>query len=790
MDACIFDVFGYGVGDYVSVVGNGVEFDLLAAGEELADHDRMLARHFGRHCEELAQVALVVAYVHRGAGQHVGRAHEHRIADLGDESVHVFHSRKLAPARLVYAQLVHYAGEFVAVLRPVDILCGRSEYRHVVPVESQSQVVRYLAAYGDNDTVRIFHFEYIHHPLESELVEVETVAHVVVGGYGLRVVVDEHSAIAALLHLLEAGYGTPIELHGAAYAVSARTEHHHGFAVVLVTDVVHASVVGQVEVVGLGREFGRKRVYLLDYRHDAQGFAVLAHPVLEHGGLFGRMLEDQSLYLMVGEALLLGEQEQSGRNVLERIVAGKVPFGFDYVPELGEEPAVYPGELVYAFHGVAGGHCLGYGEDALVIRLAQGQLYVVHLQLLVAYEAVGALAYHPEALLYGLLETAAYGHHLSHRLHRGAELAGHAVELAQVPARDLADHIVQGRLEEGRSGLGHGVVQVEEAVAQAELGGHEGQRIAGGLGCQGRGAAQAGVHLDYPVVERIRVEGVLHIALAHYAEMAYYLDGQFPEEVVVLVGEGLRRGHDYALARMYAERVEVLHIADGDAVVEAVAHHLVFYFLPALEGFLHQHLRGEGEGLFAYGFQFSLVLGETGAETAQGVGSPDNERIAQVAGGLLRLFHRLCREGAYGLDLYFVELLDEELAVLGVHDGLHRGAEHLHPIFLKYAVAVEFDAAVQRRLSAEGEEYALRPFLRYDFLHEEGSHRQEVYLVRNAFRGLYGGDVGIDQHGADALFPEGLEGLGAGIVELAGLAYLERARSEDQDFLYGSVSHS
>ena len=63
------------------------------------------------------------------------------------------------------------------------------------------------------------------------------------------------------------------------------------------------------------------------------------------------------------------------------------------------------------------------------------------------------------------------------------------------------------------------------------------------------------------------------------------------EQVVLMVGEGLRGSDHDTLAGMDSERVEVLHVADRDAVVVAVAHHLVFYLLPALEGLLYQHLR-------------------------------------------------------------------------------------------------------------------------------------------------------------------------------------------------------
>ena len=60
------------------------------------------------------------------------------------------------------------------------------------------------------------------------------------------------------------------------------------------------------------------------------------------------------------------------------------------------------------------------------------------------------------------------------------------MEFTQVPTGNLADHIVQGRLKEGTGGFRHGVLQVEQAVAQAQLRRHESQGIAGRLGSQSR----------------------------------------------------------------------------------------------------------------------------------------------------------------------------------------------------------------------------------------------------------------------------------------------------------------
>src|SRR5262249_454890 len=58
----------------------------------------------------------------------------------------------------------------------------------------------------------------------------------------------------------------------------------------------------------------------------------------------------------------------------------------------------------------------------------------------------------------------------------------------------------------------------------------------------------------------------------------------------------------------------------------------------------------------------------------------------------------------------------------------------------------------------------------------------EVELVGHSLAGLDGGDVGVDEHRGDALLLERLDSLRAGVVELAGLADLQRARAEHEHF--------
>ena len=157
---------------------------------------------------------------------------------------------------------------------------------------------------------------------------------------------------------------------------------------------------------------------------------------------------------------------------------------------------------------------------------------VVHFELLVRDETVHALSDHPQPFLDHFFEVAADGHHLADRFHARTQLARDAFELAEVPARDLANDVVERRFEAGGRALGDVVFQLVQAVAEAQFRGDESERVTGGLGRQRRRAAQPRVHFDHAVVFRVRVEGVLHVALADDPDVADDLDRQFSQFMV------------------------------------------------------------------------------------------------------------------------------------------------------------------------------------------------------------------------------------------------------------------
>ena len=120
----------------------------------------------------MSKLLLIIANIHGSTRKHIRRTHKHRETDLGNEFVHIIHSRKLTPLRLIHTQSIHNAGELVPVLSLVNVASLGSENRHTALVKPESQVVRNLSTHGNDHSMRSFKFDDIHYPLEGKLIEI------------------------------------------------------------------------------------------------------------------------------------------------------------------------------------------------------------------------------------------------------------------------------------------------------------------------------------------------------------------------------------------------------------------------------------------------------------------------------------------------------------------------------------------------------------------------------------------------------------------------------------------
>ena len=198
-------------------------------------------------------------------------------------------------------------------------------------------------------------------------------------------------------------------------------------------------------------------------------------------------------------------------------------------------------------------------------------------------EAGSGLLEPAQGLVQRRAEGALDGHDLAGGLHLRAQGAVGGGELVEGEARQLDHHVVEGRLEGGHGGAGDGVGDLVEPSPDRDLRGHAGDGIAGGLGGQRRRAADARVDLDDRVLARIGRERELDVAAALHAEGADDVQRRGAQPLVDRVRQRLHRRHHGRVARVHAQRVDVLHGADRDAGVGRVAHDLVLDLLPAGE---------------------------------------------------------------------------------------------------------------------------------------------------------------------------------------------------------------
>ena len=143
----------------------------------------------------------------------------------------ILHRSQCAPFRLIHPNAVQHGREFITVLSIINALGTGTEDIYILRIQTESQIIGNLATGRYNDSVRILQFENIHHTLESQLVKVQTVAHIIVGRNRFGIIINHDTAVTLLTDSLQSLHATPVKFHRRTDAVSTRTQYHDGFMV-------------------------------------------------------------------------------------------------------------------------------------------------------------------------------------------------------------------------------------------------------------------------------------------------------------------------------------------------------------------------------------------------------------------------------------------------------------------------------------------------------------------------------------------------------------------------------
>jgi len=303
VDSSVLDVLRDVVHDHLSVLRDGVHLDLLGLLDVLGDDDGVISRDGGSLVEVGREIVRRRDDVHRSSRENVRGSNEDWVSDSVAEGSGLVETVELLPERLVDSDLVEHSRELVSVLGGIDHLGRGSVDLDVLSEERESDVVGRLSSHGHHDSARPLGVVDVEDRLERDVLEVEPVRLVVIGGDRLGVVVDHDRLESEASKSPDGSDGAPVELDGGSDSVDSRSQDHD--SVILEVDVVLDSVVGRVEVVGEGGELGGDGIDLLDERSDS---SVL--PESSNGELVG---SEELSDLSIRESELLGlSKELSG----------------------------------------------------------------------------------------------------------------------------------------------------------------------------------------------------------------------------------------------------------------------------------------------------------------------------------------------------------------------------------------------------------------------------------------------------------------------------------------------
>ena len=451
----------------------------------------------------------------------------------------------------------------------------------------------------------------------------------------------------------------------------------------------------------------------------------------------------------------------------------------DDVLDLHQKPRVDAGECMHFIHAHAHGECVADIPDALGAWRAE--FLFQHLAVLGFFiHTVNANLKPAQSLLERLLEGAAYGHDLAHRLHLRGQATVGCREFFKRKARYFRDHVIDAGLKtRGRGAARDVVAQFVQRETHGQFGGHFGNRKAGGFGRQRRRARHARIHFNDNHAPVSRVDGELHVRAAGvHADFTQHRQTGVAQNLVFLVGQGLGRRDGDGVTCVHTHGVQVFDGTHDDAVVRLVAHHFHFVFFPAEQRFFNQQFAGRGgfNTALANLFKFFRVVGNAAAGAAQSEAWANNNGKAD---GFLHgpgFIQAVGNTGTRRAQTDFGHGVFELQTVFGFVNGFRGGTNQLHrlagvgtQIFVQHAVTPQIQGAIECGLSAHGRQNRIRLFLGDDFFHRLPGDGLYISDVRRGRVGHDGGRVAVDQNDLVAFLAQGLASLHAGIIKFAGL---------------------
>src|ERR1044071_8730846 len=153
----------------------------------------------------------------------------------------------------------------MSILRAIDINGGGSENIQSRMMKLKGEIIRGLTTNRDNRSNALLARVNIEHVFQANLVEVKSVADVIIGTDCLWIEIQKNRAVAQLSENAGGVHTAPVKLNRTADAIRARPEEKHVLTL-FGLHLISFSIERQVEIICLSWVFGCQSVDLPDNR--------------------------------------------------------------------------------------------------------------------------------------------------------------------------------------------------------------------------------------------------------------------------------------------------------------------------------------------------------------------------------------------------------------------------------------------------------------------------------------------------------------------------------------------
>ena len=196
---------------------------------------------------------------------------------------------------------------------------------------------------------------------------------------------------------------------------------------------------------------------------------------------------------------------------------------------------------------------------------------------------------------------------------------------------------------------------------------------------------------------------------------------------------------------MDTNRVNVLHVADCDAVSCAVSHYLVLDLFPSGDTSLYKNLAytGKTETILKDLTKLRLIMRDTAAASAKCICRTENNRITDSLSKRNTVFYSCYDLGCCNRLADLFHCILKFLTVLSFTDRSCCGTDETYIVLFQEALFLKLHGKVQTCLSAQCRKYTVRFLFEDQLLYDFNSQRLDVNSVCDVFICHDGSRIGV-----------------------------------------------